>query len=1235
MKILKLRLKNLNSLIGEHEIDFTHPAITSEGIFLITGPTGSGKTTILDAMTLALYALTPRLKTINKNDNEIMTRRTLDCKAEVEFETQEGRFLAQWSQGRAYNKIDGELKDAIHSLSYWDEKKPGFQILANGISKTPLAVAEVTGLDFAQFKRSTLLPQGDFASFLEARPADRSPLLEQMTDTFIYSEISILSHRRWAEINKNLEALRSKLGGLSILEPGEEESLRLELNEVNEKIRGFDAQITELTNSLAWLERIGTLKNEVNELTAKGHDLTAREEAFKPLKAKLERALTVMALSGDHSTLIGKRQERDRYHAQLEEVKAQLPGLVTLAEKAERELAIQAEAYQKAQRDRLEKGKVITQARELTVKIKETTTRQKKADSVVSEITANGKSLAESKKKNLAEKDKLNGELQDVSERLRRGEGDEALTGRLPALREKAQANRKIKESLDLKTKEAKDLAESIETLEEKIRVQEIGLKKIKAQSERAQKERIELKNKIAGKLQGRLINDLLDEQDAHDETILASKDLQNVLTQLKSATGEVEQLTQASAQNDEQLAEARQLVQKAEVELETAESELQALEAASQKQRTAESLSDLRETLTSGQPCPLCGSTDHPYLKEGLLPKPEVGLPDLSEAKKKAKNANKSAEKLKIALAKLEADHEQLKRQLTKAQDALGGIKAKYPIFLERAYAAVRESKLTGFEDKNYLADHLDKVMAQCEKLLAIVRATGIKVLEYQGSVADLNAKMEEIDLELVSMEITLQRSKHDKDSDQRLFEITNKEKEALAAEVQEIYEAFAAEMGSYGIDKSRLDESFEILEARLKARENDKARLAKLENKLASVEATIVSNDENIKELRTNYAKAANEQTEVQNELTALIAEKKELCGEKEPGDLEAEGDRILKAAENLYEKAKKTRDGADSNLKLKSESQTTLAKFLTGSENELTGLEALFAKKLESFGLASEGEYLSAALPGQERQDLTQKAEKLRDERVALLKYQEEKNKELEGELSKNLTRESAGALKSALEGISAEKPNLMDRFGQLSGRIMENEGLKATHEETQKELEKAEKNGLIWKELDGLIGSSDGKVYRNYVQILTFDCLIDLANERLERMSDRYKLYHDRKNALEIMVIDNYQASEIRPTKNLSGGEKFIVSLALALGLSKMAGEKVRVDSLFLDEGFGTLDADALDMALDTLSSLRQDGKMIGLISHVSALTERVGAKIEVIPVSAGRSVISGPGCRQIN
>lgn len=118
-------------------------------------------------------------------------------------------------------------------------------------------------------------------------------------------------------------------------------------------------------------------------------------------------------------------------------------------------------------------------------------------------------------------------------------------------------------------------------------------------------------------------------------------------------------------------------------------------------------------------------------------------------------------------------------------------------------------------------------------------------------------------------------------------------------------------------------------------------------------------------------------------------------------------------------------------------------------------------------------------------------------------------------------------------------------------------------------------------------------------------------------------------------LGLNVIDNYQAGEVRSTLNLSGGESFIVSLALALGLSQMSSRNVRVDSLFLDEGFGMLDEDALDTALQTLAALQQNGKIIGIISHVPALKERITTQIRVHPLSGGRSRLSGPAVREIS
>ena len=188
------------------------------------------------------------------------------------------------------------------------------------------------------------------------------------------------------------------------------------------------------------------------------------------------------------------------------------------------------------------------------------------------------------------------------------------------------------------------------------------------------------------------------------------------------------------------------------------------------------------------------------------------------------------------------------------------------------------------------------------------------------------------------------------------------------------------------------------------------------------------------------------------------------------------------------------------------------------------------------------------------------------------------------------------------------------------GSIQTKLIANDSLKQKHQERAKVIDLQKKECVRWDMLHQLIGSSDGKKYRNFAQGLTFEMMIGYANRQLQKMMDRYLLIRDDTRLLELNVIDNYQAGEIRSTKNLSGGESFIISLSLALGLSHMASKNVRIDSLFLDEGFGSLDEEALDTAF-----------MIGVISHVSALKERINTQIQVIPQAGGRSVIIGPGC----
>jgi exonuclease SbcC len=176
------------------------------------------------------------------------------------------------------------------------------------------------------------------------------------------------------------------------------------------------------------------------------------------------------------------------------------------------------------------------------------------------------------------------------------------------------------------------------------------------------------------------------------------------------------------------------------------------------------------------------------------------------------------------------------------------------------------------------------------------------------------------------------------------------------------------------------------------------------------------------------------------------------------------------------------------------------------------------------------------------------------------------------------------------------------------------------------ETDRELDGERKSLIVWQKLRELIGSHDGAKFRKYAQSISLDILTRHANRHLTRLSDRYRIRRDTTETLNLQVEDLDQAGVKRPMASLSGGESFLVSLALALGLSDLAGRTVRIDSLFVDEGFGTLDPETLEIAIAALETLRQDNKTVGVISHVGLLKERISTQIVVEKLAGGVSKI---------
>lgn len=303
----------------------------------------------------------------------------------------------------------------------------------------------------------------------------------------------------------------------------------------------------------------------------------------------------------------------------------------------------------------------------------------------------------------------------------------------------------------------------------------------------------------------------------------------------------------------------------------------------------------------------------------------------------------------------------------------------------------------------------------------------------------------------------------------------------------------------------------------------------------------------------------------------------------------------------------------------------------------ETQAREAEALSLLKdtLEECGFENQEHYLASRLQNSEVESLQAASQSLTDRINRLQGEVEQNNRTLAQEKAKNLTDKTIEELQAELLANETEQASVQEALGNI---VYELRGDDEAREKSKDFLKTIAAKQLIvdqWCALSELIGSADGKKFRNYAQGITFDIMIAYANQALMKMNDRYILKRKDKDGLELEVQDNYQAGVIRSTKNLSGGESFIVSLALALGLSKMASQNVQVESLFLDEGFGTLDEDALDNALKTLSGLHQQGKLIGVISHVQELKDRIGTQIIVTPKALGRSVLSGPGVEYLD
>ncbi|EKD81908.1 MAG: hypothetical protein ACD_39C01576G0001 [uncultured bacterium] len=1076
MKISKLCFKNINSLAGSWEIDFTAPAYL-DGIFVITGQTGAGKSSILDAMCLALYGCTPRLGSIAQSSNEVMSRQTGECSAEITFSTKSGTYISSWEQHCAHKKAGGKLSPVKRVLADAESGK----IIASAQKQVDREIIEITGMDFERFTRSMLLAQGGFAAFLQAKPDDRSPILEQITGTRIYSEISMHVHERTGMENEKLDLLMAETSGISLLGEDELRQIQDEISLKTSLEKDLGEKLVKTGSALQWLIGLRSLESDVQKLEAELVQALDAIAAFDSNRQRLHKALLASEFDVDYNALTSLRNSYQQTLKAIADVEKQIPARQHELAAAEKTLADAEQALFKLKEALKAEQGLIRQVRELDAKTGERVKacEKLKLELAVVEDKVAAENLRQKKiARDLAENSQ---KLEKIRQYLEDNRADAGLVGEFVAIKEMlvslvalekkhSQSQELVKNAAEKHEQEVKKLSESEKELQMYEKALETAVKSVEEQ------------NRAIGNLLG-----------------------ENLLREYRK----------------EQAAAARELAL---------------------LQKIA-GLEEERHKLEDGKPCVLCGSTDHPYAR-GNTPQADA--------------AEEKLEKLTALIEQVEKLEDSLKEKVAEEKNA------------QKAFSEAEKH----FESAKHM----------------LVEAVTAR---------------ETADAELAETQKHLQTQNTTALSRLAAFGIT------------EITEGMPG-----------------ILNARLKSWQEAQQNLAAFEKNTAELLAVLKGCEDLLSKLTEDLelrTRACNEEAVA---VSALASARKDLYGDKDADAEELKFEKSVAEGEAMVADLMGKKQQSALQLNKAVAQQGSLKESSDALKLQLVTAECNFAASLKNRGFADEEQFLICRLERSERDALHRQAQELDNSKIEITAKLADARDRLQLEALKQLTDQPAVELQKQHDEIAASARQLGQELGALKQRLVENDRARIKFREKSAQIETQKAEFWRWSELNTLIGSFDGKKFRNMAQGLTFAVMIGHANRQLREMNDRYQLVRDPLNPLDLNVIDNYQAGEQRSIKNLSGGESFIVSLALALGLSSMASRNVRVDSLFLDEGFGTLDEDALESAVEALTGLHQEGRLIGIISHVVALKERISTRITVETKAGGRSIIEGPGCRRV-
>jgi len=1227
MKILRLEVCNLASLAASpeqpHVVDFTISPLKDAGLLAITGATGAGKSTLLDAMCLALFNEVPRLRTAHLGQDgrlsdakdqlsfgdkrTVLSRGAAEGFARVEFQGLDGgRYRAEWRVKRAYLKADGALQAVERSVRDLDRNV----VLASKAKECAERIEQLIGMNFDQFTRAVLLAQSEFSTFLKASDGERAALLECLTDSGIYTELGKLVFQKAKLASESKKQLEAQHGLVTPLSPDTRQQLEQQLSQQEQTCTVLTAALAQLNQQQQWYQQYTALTEQCEHARDTQRAADASWQAAVPQRQQLEQRQALAEVRHDYvkaktlqQEIVHLKQNLSVTEQQLEQADQTLKHAEQQQQHAEQtgqawqiQLSQQKPIVAKAERDSVqlqhEQQEHLTQRQQLAQ-------AQHTQQQQIEQQHAQQQQLAQQQQTQ-----------QQLAQQLTASQSWQGLDG-LP-----------LATLLD-----ALHAASQQHTLYQQQQQQSVALQPAQ-QAAQQQFDHAQhcLQQHISQYADDTVLRQRLLELTAQKTKLQADiqqlqqlqhgeQQSQQLQQQIAAQQAKRQQLQQQHAEQQQQVAQLARETEHARIAEQTQRQQLQR-----QRMIQQHSAIDLRAALEPMQPCPVCGSREHPYAGD-LLDSAELSLAArlLQDSEQQLQALTEQYQQKQQQFAQQQLESRLTEQQISLAQQLEQDLSAQQLAQQQRILPYQQQLAVT--YSSAQLAD-LDQLLTQQQQAQRELEQQNTQIFALQDERVQLRTQLEQAkqQLEQVTMQ-TSQLAQTLQQTEQQYAWATQQFLPALPNQLQQTWQQASQASTELATLAEQWQQIVQQRRQQLDAQQANSLQLAKTQQQLDALQPLIQQTQQQLEQQQRQLQQRQSSIEQLQQQLQQVLP-----AGLSSVSAWQQQLDQQSQQYQQQQQLAEQALRQAQQQQQLLQRELALQQQALNQQKQERDACAARVLACRERYLPQMDTEAL-AALMAISDTDVQQMQQQLQQQQRTL-DHANARLEQLQQQLAAHQQQQPTANQTEILAAIQQQHTALQQAQEQRATSLhllREDDARRKQGQALAQQIERAEAEQQRWARLSAPIGCATGATFRKIAQGYQLDSLLFYANQQLQLFSPRYQLQRA-PNSLGLLVMDADLANERRAVHSLSGGESFLVSLALALALAQMASGQMQIESLFIDEGFGSLDPESLQVVMDALDQLQGQGRKVAVITHVQEMQERIPVQIRVERRGSGRSVL---------